>query len=142
MNDALAIPTRVKRLHVLHKRVIELLCPSLERIPLANKYWHGTGPLERHLIAKKWPHAFAAAPSRPRGKRRTVQPETEALIRRYVIEEDRLSLLGDLVQVDELRSYLGKAPTNYQLYDHLLLGLYSVSVLLSENWRQVAARQS
>lgn len=136
VSDALSIPTRIKRLHLPHERLIALLMPKLRDLPLANKHWKSTGRLKRRLVARRWPQAFA---ERPRftspNDARMLNPEKEATIKRYVIEEDRLTLLKPLIRIDAVLNYVKKAPKNIQPYDRFLAGLYTVAVLLSEDWR-------
>jgi hypothetical protein len=110
--------------------------PALREVPLANKHWHDSNLVERLLCERRWPQAFSEAPSWTKRKERTLDTEKEALIKRYVFDEDRLSLLEPVLRVDAVRSFVKKAPKDFQRYDQLLAGLFSVCVLLSENWRQ------
>lgn len=139
VRQALAIPVTAKKRHLLHRGVIERLRPDLSNVPLADEFWHDTPMRKKRQIRREFPEAFSAESERNQRKTtgREISPEREAAMKRYVIDEGRLTLLGEVVCVDRVVDYFKTTPKNYRNHDLLLMGLFTATVLLSEDWRKM-----
>ena len=42
-----------------------------------------------------------------------------------------------MIRVDEVVRYLKATPENYRFYDRFLMGLFTATVLVSEDWRSL-----
>lgn len=135
VRHALRIPQRMRRNHLVHRQLLANLFPAAADLPIANKFWHGTPEAEREALRLKWPQAFTESKKEtPKG---TLTLEEINGIKEYVIDSGRLSLLADVLRVDDVVRYVSDKAPNDRYYDRFLKSLLSAAVLLSEYWRDL-----
>ena len=120
----------------LHRELLERLSPALAEIVLANKFWPGTTAKEQKATRARHPQAFSTAKPASGGDdwRRSFPPALVAHVLEYCLDEGRLELLAEVLDIDKTAAFLRSGRDRLKPNFKFVHGLYSACVLLSGDW--------
>ena len=132
----LALPATSKVTGELLSRILARLSPEVADVPLANALWPGTPKQDAERLKRDHPQAFESMKRRAATNdwRRAFPAELVAHIRDYCLEDGRIELLRDVLDLEACAEFLRGDRDQLRKQMKFVHGLFSACTLVSGDW--------
>ena len=138
----ISLPAEEKTRGAVGRELLRALWPGALEVPLANNLFPGTTAAAAQALKREHPEAFRPWRSLALATdwRRAFPDFFVDHIRAYCLDQGRLDLLRDAMQVDEVARFLREGATAFREGSNMKFvhGLYSACVLASGDWLATA----